>query len=1147
MSHHRLFLLLLSAALLTGGSPLWAQRNLKEIPDPDPELERASFIVADGFEVNLYAADPKIAKPIQMNFDAAGRLWIASSEVYPHVKPGQQANDKILVIEDRNGDGEADQTTVFADGLLIPTGVAPGDGGAYVANSTELIHLADTDQDGKADKRTVVLSGFGTEDTHHLLHTLRWGPDGALYMNQSIYIHSHIETPHGVRTLNGGGIWRFRPESLELSVLCRGFVNPWGHHFDRWGQSFATDGAYGEGINYVFPGAIFATAPGEPRRLRGLNPGSPKHCGLEIASGRHLPPSWNGDMLTNDFRAHRVCRFVVSENGSGYASRQETELIKTTHAAFRPIDVKMGPDGAIYIADWYNPIIQHGEVDFRDPRRDHTHGRIWRVTYKDRPLLPLTNVATAGIDELLEHLKAPENWVRQNAKLKLRARGAAAVSEPLLEWLTLLEPTDPQYEHHRLEALWTYQGIGQKSPTLLKELLQSKDHRVRAAAVRVLSLWKEDIPQVVDTLASAARDEHPRVRLEAVRALADMQSAAAAEYALRVFEQPMDRFLDFALWQAMRDLKPYWLAAVEQGKFDLSDANKLAFAAQAADAAQLAPILLKQIAAQETPAERRLALLGVIASLGGPDELGQVFTMIVKHAEESPKQQASLLTTLVETTTKRKTRPNADVDKLSLLLKLNDPAMTIAAVHAAGAWRVESLRTDIESRAKAEDASPAREAAIVALTRFGGAKSIAALTEIASTHADWPAKAQAAAALAPLDSGKAAVLTVGILEAAPEGADPSDLISSILSRKQGAAQLTEAIVDHRLRPDVAKLAIRAAQNAAQQSPPLVEALRAAGSLTESGWNSLTPESITELVDAVAQQGDPAAGELIYRRAQMRCQTCHAIGGAGGRVGPDLVSIGGSAPVDYLLDSLVFPNKKIKENYHAQSIVTDAGKIISGIPVRESATQLFLRDNNDQEIAIAIDSIEVRREGRSLMPDGAVDVLTRKELIDLTRFLSELGKGDYAVGKDRVARRWERLVWTQEAHRRLNRSSFNTAASDDPAFTWEPSYSTVAGSLPIADLAGFSPFNGIAPTGVVRCEIEVTAAGIVGFQLDVTEGMSCWIDGKPIPIEAKLAVPLKKGRHRLTFTINKTVQQENLRLELFDVGNSNAQADWVTGK
>ena len=207
-----------------------------------------------------------IAKPLQMNFDPAGRLWIASSEVYPQIKPGAVANDKVLILEDRDDDGRADRRPSSPAACLIPTGIEPGDGGAYVANSTELLHFKDTDGDGKADATRVVLSGFGTEDTHHILHTLRWGYDGMLYFNQSIYIHSHIETPHGVRRLGGGGIWQFRPETMELEVFIRGLVNPWGHHFDRWGQSFATDGAGGEGINYCIPGRL-------------LRHGRPTRCG----------------------------------------------------------------------------------------------------------------------------------------------------------------------------------------------------------------------------------------------------------------------------------------------------------------------------------------------------------------------------------------------------------------------------------------------------------------------------------------------------------------------------------------------------------------------------------------------------------------------------------------------------------------------------------------------------------------------------------------------------------------------------------------------------------------------------------------------------------------------------------------------------
>ena len=260
-----------------------------------------------------------------MNFDEQGRLWIASSEVYPQIMPGQVANDKILVLEDLDDDGRADKTTVFASGLLIPTGVLPGDGGCYVANSTELLHLVDTDGDQRADRQRVVLSGFGTEDTHHILHTLRRGPDGALYMNQSIYIHSHIETPYGVRRMNGAGVWRFRPDTLQLQTFTLGLVNPWGHAWDAIrGVSFQPDGAGGEGINYTFPGFVGTTSPGAERIIKGLNPGKPKLCGLEVVGGSHLPDDWQGNLIANDFRGPiGACRYAVREQGSGFSVSEE--------------------------------------------------------------------------------------------------------------------------------------------------------------------------------------------------------------------------------------------------------------------------------------------------------------------------------------------------------------------------------------------------------------------------------------------------------------------------------------------------------------------------------------------------------------------------------------------------------------------------------------------------------------------------------------------------------------------------------------------------------------------------------------------------------------------------------------------------------
>jgi putative heme-binding domain-containing protein len=1146
--HNSIKLTAFLIALSVLNTSTYAQRNLKDIPDPAADKEQASFIVPEGFEVNLYAADPQIAKPIQMNFDAQGRLWVASSEVYPQIKPGQIANDKILIIEDKDRDGTAETTTIFARGLLIPTGVLPGDGGVYVANSTELVHLSDSDGDGVSDTRRVMLSGFGTEDTHHLLHTLRWGHDGAIYMNQSIYIHSHIETPYGVKRLNGGGIWRFRPDNRKLDILCRGFVNPWGHHFDYWGQNFATDGAYGEGINYVFPGAVYVTAPGAKRRVEGLNPGSPKHCGLEILSGRHLPVEWRGNMLTNDFRAHRVCRFVVSEDGAGFASRQETELMKTSHGAFRPIDVKMGPDGAIYIADWYNPIIQHGEVDFRDPRRDHTHGRIWRVTAKNRPLVDRPDLNNLTNMSLLSWTKAPEEWLRLHAKLVLKSRGPEQVLPDLKKWIASIDSADDLYEHHLLEALWLYQCFDEVNQPLIEQLFASKDHRVRAAAMRVVSLWRDRLDNPVKYMASAVNDEHPRVRLEGVRALAERLQSDSAALALTVLKKPMDRFLDFALWQAMRDLELQWVPLVKSGQLDkVGSLDQLTFAVRSVDAVDVVNPLIELVRKGEAKGDNAVSLLQLVVSLSNPQQLTQVWQLLTEGGLNED-QKLAVLTAMVDTTQLRRIKPAGELEVVSWFEKASIGTKK-ALIRAAGLWHVASLWPQI--RGLAEDNSteeaPLRGDAIEALAAFGGDINLGLIAKLAAAPNHLSARIVAVNAMASAKPSLSAAGAVELAAVAETEEQMRQLLSGLLSLKQGPNALLAALQGKTLKPDAAKMWIRLARLASQNQNELLAAIRTAGNLDNNGWK-LTPELLKELVAEVTESGDPHAGEMIYRRGDLQCMKCHRIAGAGGSVGPDLVSVGASAPVDYLIESLIEPAKKVKENFHSISVITDRGKVITGIPLRQTRTEIVLRNAEDAEVTIPIAQVDEKREGSSLMPDGLVNSLTRRELVDLVAFMSKLGKvGDFAVGKERVVRRWQAMIWTKEADHRLNRTSFETAATDDPELTWASQYSTVGGELPLESLPRFSNLRDIAPTSFVRFELEVTTAGRATIDLGSIEGLTLWFDGKPMKPTEQLTLMLEKGLHRLTLAVNSRMRTTPLRAEIRDVDGEPTQLQVIQGK
>ncbi|HSH93103.1 MAG TPA: PVC-type heme-binding CxxCH protein, partial [Roseimicrobium sp.] len=710
-----------------------------------------NFEVGEGLEVKLWAENPLLHKPIQMNFDPQGRLWVASSEIYPQIEPGQAKSDKIVVLEDTDGDGIAEKSTVFVDGLLIPTGVIPGDGGVYVAQSTELLHFKDTNGDSKADVSKLVLSSFGTEDTHHNLHTLRWGHDGNLYMSQSIYTRSDVETPSGVVRLKSGGVLQLRPDSLKMDILFRGWINSWGHQFDEFGQSFLTDGAGGGGINWGLPGAMYVTYAKARRILGSVSPGSyPKFAGVELVYSKAFPDDWQGNVVTCDFRAHRVVRFGMSEEGSAYVTKEMPDLLRTTDDSFRPIDVKMGPDGAIYVADWSNPIIQHGEVDFRDSRRDREHGRIWRISYKGRPKVARPSLVKASNADLLDDLKSTESFTRDNARRVLTERGSKVLS-PLKSWTA--KQTD---EKALLNALWMYQSYDKVEPVLMYRLLAADDGRVRAAAVRVLSEWHGRVGDSLSDLEKLVADPHPRVRLEAVRALANIKSAKAAEIALRVLDKPMDNFLDYALWLTVNDLAEPWLAAVKSGQWNPDGREKhLEFGLKAVEPALAGDALAQLFANKAFARDGKGPWIELIGQAGGVAELRKMYDQVLAGGFDA-NASVRALNALSEAARLRNARPSGDLATLAGLTQDKNESIRVAAVKLAGSWRMGNLAgglLEIVGNVQSKDAL--RDAAFESLRQIGGQGVVAGLKKTIASAASDLIRKEAVLALAGLNLNQA--------------------------------------------------------------------------------------------------------------------------------------------------------------------------------------------------------------------------------------------------------------------------------------------------------------------------------------------------------------------------------------------------------
>jgi putative heme-binding domain-containing protein len=1093
-------------------------KSAADLPDPNPEVQKAGFVVPEGIEISLWAQEPMIAKPVQMNWDAQGRLWVVSSTTYPQIKPGDGTKDQIVVLEDTDHDGKADKSTVFAEGLHIPTAVIPGDGGVYVANSTEVLFLKDTNGDLKADERTIVLSGFGTEDTHHLLHTMRHTPEGLLSFLQSIYIHSHIETPHGVRRLMGGGVWEFRPETRRLEIVSKGLVNPWGYEFDQWGQSFATDGAGGEGLNYIFPGSVFKTSPNAKRTLSGLSPGQPKQCGLEFIDDPHWPEDWQGSWVTNDFRGNRTNRFKVTPSGSSYIAKQEADVLASNHRAFRPIDIRLGPDGALYIADWYNPIIQHGEVDFRDPRRDQVHGRIWRLTAKGRPLSEMPKIVGAPVPELLELLKSPRKWSRHFAKQELRSRGAAEVVPALKSWTEGLDKADANYWHHLLEAAWTREGVNKFSSKLWHELVASPDARVRAAAYRILTHRWHEVPDALVVLAKGITDENAQVRLWALAVLADIRQPKAFEIALRVLDSTMDESLDFLLELTAREQADMWLPLAMKGELKLNDNPKhLVYAMKATGKSEALKPLLVSLKAGKLSAEDTSAVLAMAGDAADAAQAKEI-----SDAVNDPAQAAKvvgLMDALVKAGTTRGVKPEGAETIVKAWLESPRPEIVHRATILAGAWKVESARETLMTiLTKPDTLAPIRDGAVQGLSRLGGAKSRDFFDKIFQENANL--RGLAVQGLTDVGPQLAAKRAVEFFATAKTAAEMTPILTAFLKNKQLPGVLAKELGGKSIPDFVAVEAIRMVSTRGIKGP-LEDALRAAGGVKQMN-QSLTAEQMAAMVAKVKAQGDPARGEAVYRRQQLLCQTCHAIGEAGGVLGPNLVSIGGSAPVDYLIESLLEPSKKIKEGYHMVILGTKDGKVFAGGLVQEGNDEVIIRDPSNQLQKVPKAQIANRQMSpASMMPPGLTASLREDEFVDLVRFLSELGReGDYKIKPNRYVRTWRAIGgMEQDLIDHVRHVGLHALHEKDGKYPGLPLFSQVSGDVPLSEVQEIKMYPWFPK--ILQFGLKLDSPGKVKLGLSTVKAVNVVVNDKSLPeVTPELTLDLPAGVTPISIVIGR---------------------------
>ena len=552
-----------------------------------PEKFIETCTVPEGYELRLFADEqrfPELANPVQLAFDSKGRLWVATMPSYPQWQPGEpKPADKLVILEDTDGDGKADTSTIFYDKLHCPTGFQFFAGGVLVMDQPRMLWLADTDGDNKADQVVHLLDGFATEDTHHTCGAFEMSPGGLLHMLEGVAMSTAIETPWGpFRNFGSSGAYVLDPRSLEIRHFkTPGYGNPWCYVFNEWGQGICGDGT-GASQHWDTPlsGAQYGGR-------KGLNPvfdteGMRPVVGSEFLRTRQFP-----DDVQNQFlyacviNTNGMPRWTISDDGAGYKGERVRhdpadkntpfDLVKSTDKHFRPVDPQIGPDGALWFGDWANPLIGHMQYSQRDPNRDQKHGRIYRLVYKDKPLITPETQAGKTIPEVLAQLESPEWRTRYRARADLQARPQAEVLAAAAAWLAEMKAGSlPQDVKDRLatEVLWLEQSFHAIDGSLLRDLLAADTPDARAAATRVVADARRQIPDALDLLIAQAADPHPRVRTEAVRGLSFFPTEAAmTAVAAAANLEPADRYVSYTADAALGANIAVWKPAWEQGGF----------------------------------------------------------------------------------------------------------------------------------------------------------------------------------------------------------------------------------------------------------------------------------------------------------------------------------------------------------------------------------------------------------------------------------------------------------------------------------------------------------------------------------------------------------------------------------------------------
>jgi putative membrane-bound dehydrogenase-like protein len=969
--------------------------------------------VPEGFRLELFASEPQIGgKPIAMNWDERGRLWIAETVDYPNeMQPPGQGRDRIRICEDTDGDGKADKFTVFAEKLSIPTSIAFSRGGVIVHQAPDTIFLKDTDGDDKADQRQVLFAGWGTEDTHAGPSNLNYGLDNWFY---GILGYSGFEGTVGGEPMKfRTGFYRFKPDGSKMEFLRNTSNNSWGVGISEEGVLFGSTANDNPSVHMAIPNRFYEQVRGWSSRVLPMISETARMypitekvrqvdqhgrftagAGHALYTARAYPREyWNRTAFVTEPTGHLAATFVLQPKGATYFSRNSWNLLAGRDEWVAPIMAEVGPDGQVWVIDWYNIIVQHNPTPqgfttgkgnaYETDLRDKKHARIYRVVYGDGKKPHRKTLAGLGPEGLVEALKDDNFFWRRHAQRLLVERGKTDIVEPLTKLIHDRTTDAVGLNPGAIHALWTLHGLGvldQPDELAISALAGGLDHPspgVRKAATDVLPR-SGDVGTKLLRNSGGIDDTDMQARLSALLALAEMEtSKIVAETLVKAFEKPenvTDPILADALTSALARNETYVLDALANATVSKVNENQTI----ARERSRILRIFGEHIARGSKP-ESALPIAQKLAALAPADSESMIEGLVLGwpgsvKPEDSPEIGVAL-GKLLSSQTQVGQGLVIRLAKLWGNTSLSKQAVKIAEQFLNRA-RDESADSDARSNAARQWVQ----------LRGNDPKAIATMLELITPRTD-PALAEGfVAAVAEANSDQAGqVLLERIGPWTPSTKRAALAIvtsrvawvkSLIESLEKGEVPLTELALDQRTAlaqyPD-AQLAAR-----------FREILEKGGGLPSADRQKV----IEELATVYRNKGDAVAGKTVF---QNNCAKCHRHSGEGASVGPDLTGMA-VHPKEELAVHILDPSRSVEGNYRAYTVATTDGRVLTGLLSSESRTAIELLDAEAKPIRLPRSEIdEIAASPKSLMPEGFEKTINEKQLTDLLEFLTRKGR------------------------------------------------------------------------------------------------------------------------------------------------------------